>query len=536
MPVAIARDSTATDQLVYAWPFPLGPDEIDVTCGEDEVVVMCPSWLVGDRLGPGRHRWRTPDPSRPVGAYFVSTAPVETSFDVTTSFVIPASQQTATLRAQGSIIVRCVDPGLLIAQFVGLPFDDVNAGLLRSVTRSAERLIARILTRRTVMAQTAVAVTDPGMLQSIVDEMVAYNPAAGAVFGVEFVRLTGLYITTGDAGWNTNQIQINPSSSSPDGWQVDAQGSQPRWMPQAPEAAPQVLDGRAAGSVSGEIGRKAPPANASVATAETQKSPAFVLPPPTAAEPERGDKADPARRTVANAAVPPPVPVARPASSPGIAVNSTPSTPPPIPRAAAQTLPPPVGGAAGGPPPPMPITPPASASAALADPKKRSTLQSVPPPAPQGGSSPGLAAITPRPRTPTAPGAVPIPAVGTSTSGAMTSDRSSETAGEIGAKSKPRATTDGGSAPVIGIGMGGIGIGATPRPSTDPPARPAAAIKAAEPDEPEKLDKGAQVRVAGPDGRLVAATVKQELSGYYELEIGGTNEVVWVPRSSVITE
>jgi hypothetical protein len=161
------------------------------------------------------------------------------------------------------------------------------------------------------------------------------------------------------------------------------------------------------------------------------------------------------------------------------------------------------------------------------------------------GSSPGLAAITPRPRTSTAPGAVPIPAVGTSTSGAMTSDRSSETAGEIGAKAKPRATTDGGSAPVIGIGMGGIGIGAgshgaTPRPTTDPPAKPAAAAaKPAPPDEsdePAKLEKGAQVRVAGPDGRLVAATVKQELSGYYELEIGGTNEVVWVPRASVVTE
>ena len=182
MTVVIARDATATDHLVYAWPFPLGPEEIEISCGEDEIVVMCPSWLVGDRLGPGRHRWRTPDPTRPVGAYFVSTAPVETSFDVTTSFVIPATQQAATLRAQGSIIVRCVDPGLLIAQFVGLPVDNVNDGLLRSVTRSSERLIARVLTRRTVMAQTVVAVTDPGMTPSIIEELIAYNPAAGAVW------------------------------------------------------------------------------------------------------------------------------------------------------------------------------------------------------------------------------------------------------------------------------------------------------------------------------------------------------------------
>ena len=45
----IARDATAADHLVYAWPFPLGPEEIEVACGEDEIVVMCPSWLVGER-------------------------------------------------------------------------------------------------------------------------------------------------------------------------------------------------------------------------------------------------------------------------------------------------------------------------------------------------------------------------------------------------------------------------------------------------------------------------------------------------------
>ena len=76
----IARDAVAADHLVYAWPFPLGP-ECEVSCNDDEQVVMCPAWLVGDRLGPGRHRWRTPDPSRPVAAFFVLTAPVEVPFD-----------------------------------------------------------------------------------------------------------------------------------------------------------------------------------------------------------------------------------------------------------------------------------------------------------------------------------------------------------------------------------------------------------------------------------------------------------------------
>ena len=92
MPV-IARDAVASDHLVFAWPFPIGPEEYEVACAEDELVVMCPAWLVGDRLGPGRHRWRTPDPTRPVGAYFVLTAPVDVAFDLITQFMIPTNGQ-----------------------------------------------------------------------------------------------------------------------------------------------------------------------------------------------------------------------------------------------------------------------------------------------------------------------------------------------------------------------------------------------------------------------------------------------------------
>ncbi|HEX7841195.1 MAG TPA: hypothetical protein VF469_27140, partial [Kofleriaceae bacterium] len=194
---AIARDAVASDHLVYAWPFPLGP-ECEVTCAEDEQVVMCPAWLVGDRLGPGHHRWRTPDPSRPVSAFFVLTAPVEVSFDMTTMFVIPMAGHPVRLRASGSLQVRCVDPGLLIAQFVGLPFDRVNDGILRSVARSVERMLARLLTRRVVMAGTPLAVTDPSMLGGILEELVAYNPTAGAVFGVELIRMGHLAVVADD--------------------------------------------------------------------------------------------------------------------------------------------------------------------------------------------------------------------------------------------------------------------------------------------------------------------------------------------------
>jgi hypothetical protein len=209
----IARDAVASDHLVYAWPFPLGP-ECEVTCADDEQVVMCPAWLVGDRLGPGHHLWRTPDPSRPVSAFFVLTAPVEVSFDMTTQFIVPASGMPVRMRASGSLQVRCSDPGLLIAQFVGLPFDRVNDGVLRSVSRSVERMLARLLIRRVVLAGTPLAITDPSMLPGIVEELVAYNPTAGAVFGLDLLRVGHLTIVADDG---TNPYLVLPQDDWSDG-------------------------------------------------------------------------------------------------------------------------------------------------------------------------------------------------------------------------------------------------------------------------------------------------------------------------------
>src|SRR5687768_11672508 len=83
---------------------------------------------VADRFGPGRHYWRSASPMAPVAAFFVRTAPVDVVFDMTTGFVIPTTGQPVRIRAAGSLQVRCADPGLLIAQFVGLPFDHVNDG------------------------------------------------------------------------------------------------------------------------------------------------------------------------------------------------------------------------------------------------------------------------------------------------------------------------------------------------------------------------------------------------------------------------
>jgi hypothetical protein len=279
----IARDAVASDHLVYAWPFPLGP-ECEVTCADDEQVVMCPAWLVGDRLGPGRHMWRTPDPTRPVSAFFVLTAPVEVGFDMTTMFIVPTTGQPVRLRASGLLQVRCNDPGLLIAQFVGLPFDGVNAGILRSVSRSVERMLARLLTRRVVLSGSPFAVTDPTMLPGIVDELIAYNPTAGAVFGVELLRIGHMAVVADDGS--------SPYIPLPDGDWVDGRHPAPNGDAHRNHAAAQAVEiAQRVGEVSlvetargrpGSVDDFPAPAIPPVPRPIAQSSPEIVPPPITA--------------------------------------------------------------------------------------------------------------------------------------------------------------------------------------------------------------------------------------------------------------
>jgi hypothetical protein len=145
----------------------------------------------------------------------VLTVPVEVSFDMTISFMLPTNGMPVRLRGNGSLQVRCGDPGLLIAQFVGLPFDHVNDGIVRSVSRSIERMVARLLTRRVVLAGTPTAVTDPGMLPNIIEELAAYHPAAGAVFGIELIRMGHLTIYADDGTLPWSAVNGNGGRSTP---------------------------------------------------------------------------------------------------------------------------------------------------------------------------------------------------------------------------------------------------------------------------------------------------------------------------------
>lgn len=489
MPV-IARDAVASDHLVYAWPFPIGPEEHDVVCADDEQVVMCPAWLVGNLLQVGRHRWRTPDPTRPVHAFFVLTAPVEVSFDMVTMFIVPTTGEGVRLRATGSLQVRCTDPALLIAQFVGLPFDLVNDGILRSVSRSIERMLARLLTRRVIMAGTAHAVTDMLMHSHIVEELVAYNPAAGAVFGVELVRMGHLAILADDG--SRPLAELVPSLE---------------WSGQR---------------LIGTNGSRATPLTETVRGTHARPTPVLASP-----QDDRDDAAENRRRITAKT-LPPPIPLvdveapavpspksARASSQPSqqtsgeIVVKPRASAPPPTPLPAARTRATVQGFAA--------LGPDLAEDAAEISKDAKDSKDA-------NGSNP---VALPRPpaqqrsiEIPQSTDEITQPGVQTPLPGAM----------RLGS-SDPVGTIQDGSerGAIMGIGMspiGAIGVG------TGSSSSASASVAAGE--IVRKIAPGVRVLVPGPNGLMQAATVRQLLQGYYELEVGASGETIWVPINGVV--
>lgn len=454
----IARDSVASDHLVYAWPFPIGP-ECEVTCSDDEQVVMCPSYLVGDRLGPGRHHWRTPDPMRPVAAFFVLTSPVEAPFDMTTSFIIPTTGQPVRLRATGAVQVRCGDPGLLIAQFVGLPFDSVNDGILRSVSRSIERMLARLLTRRVVMAATPMAVTDPQMMASIIEELVAYNPTAGAVFGIELMRMGHMMIAADDG--STPQVVL-PAQN------LDWSGGIPRVRAVPPPIPP----------------------NGNRANRKTD-----VPPMPAAAQPSSGEI--PLLETVRGRPPAPDAPIVQP--------KRTPSTPPEnVSRGSEPNIPTPAAAAAKS----RAGSQPSPEALAAASGEIRVRAQS------QGDAQPRSAAMIEVPRS---PDEITQPNLKTPVPGSVRLQT------PVPAKPETPPPADEPRGAILGIGVGHIGGGTL-------------SGSAVSGEIQKKVAPGARVLVPGPNGLMQSATVRQLLSGYYELEVGSSGETIWVPVSGVVPE
>jgi hypothetical protein len=406
-----------------------------------------------------------------VSAYFVLTAPVEVSFDMVTMFQIPSTGQPVRLRANGSLQVRCSDPSLLIAQFVGLPFDAVNEGILRSVSRSVERMLARLLTRRVVMGGTPAVVTDPAALPNIVEELVAYNPAAGAVFGVELMRMGHLAIAADDGTRPLSQLG---------GQNLDWSGGHQRIGP-----------------------------NGDTARAASQSQPDAVALPETLRQPTRTKSMPPvAPRSPTATTIPPPagVNVTTPTPPPSKRVNSEPGLsqasgeinvrPRPMSKPPANTDTEPMGLPqvpsqipTGTPPPPVSSSRPTPRITPSATPpvSKRMSTPIEMPQSTDDITQPGVQIV----RTPV-PGSMRI----------GVSDTSAETRGSI-----------------LGIGMAHIG-----------------SSQVASGEISNKVSPGARVLVPGPNGLMQSATVRQLLQGYYELEVGGSGETIWVPVTGVVPE
>jgi len=493
MPV-IARDAVASDHLVYAWPFPIGPEEHEVVCADDEQVVMCPAWLVGNLLPTGRHRWRTPDPMRPVSAFFVLTAPVEVSFDMVTMFIVPTTGEGVRLRATGSLQVRCTDPSLLIAQFVGLPFDAVNDGILRSVSRSIERMLARLLTRRVVMAGTPNAVTDLQMQPHIIEELVAYNPAAGAVFGIELVRMGHLAVLADDG---TRPIEELVPSLDWSG-RHHRLGSNPNGETQRAPLPDTMREPRTAPLASPAL--EPPP-----------------LPPPDDLPPPR-----PAGRNLATTTPPPINPVTvEPPALPSLKQPRASSQPSQQASGEINVRPP---RSASTPPLPLPLPAPPLEKSKIAD--------GTPIPPPSKAVVSGEIAGTPTPRLMPS---VPPPAA---------RQRVTEASGLVGKPAArvevPRSTDDitqpGVPTPAPGAMRIGIAADAEqPRGSImGIGVSHIGSSQVASGEIAKKVSPGARVLVPGPNGLMQSATVRQLLQGYYELEVGASGETIWVPVNGVV--
>lgn len=488
MSTVIARDASAADQLVYTWPYPIGA-ECEVQCNNDDQVVMCPSWAVGNRLGPGRHRWRTPDPMRPTAAYFVLTSPVEVGFDCAVSFVVPLTQQPVRVRASGSVTVRCGDPVVLVSQFVGLPFYDIDRGLKQSVARSVERILARLLVRRTVTSGSTLALMDRATRGAIIEELLAFHPTGGAVFGLEFNRLISLDISVDDG----SQALGAPMVARPVATRTPPPGSVTvRDVAGDVEAAKLAAEKR---KISGnETVRGHAPGMQSVAEILQQAQAVRAGDSNNAMASVDVQRLAAADDTL-NGVKPVRVAASFAASDPyEVPTQQMPVIGAPV----AVTL------------PPRKKTPqlgvPVVVEAKEISTRNQIAAGEITPRimmATSGSASSAVASGEITPRTTTAPPAAPA-----------------EPAKRAATGPQPRGENDAkGRGAIMAIGGMGIGVG-----------------NAVAGEVATKVPAGGRVLVQGANGLMQAAVVKQLLSGYYELEVGSTGETMWVPMANVVPQ
>jgi hypothetical protein len=323
------------------------------------------------------------------------------------------------------------------------------------------------------MAATPMAVTDPQMMSSIVEELVAYNPTAGAVFGVELMRMGHMMIAADDGS--------APYLAMPQ-QNLDWSGGIPRVRPVPPPMPAQNGNHRAH--------RKTD-----------------VPPMPPGAKPRQADDV-PLLETVRGRP---------PNDAPLIPPKRPPTAPPegPQPRASEPNI---VAGEIGA----RPASQPSSRASSQPSPEALAASSGeipLPQPRPKNPSDPAprQAGTVEVPRS---PDEITQPNLRTPVPGSVR---------VIPVMPNPAATPippppspDEPRGAIMGIGVGAIG---TPSPASTVSG-----------EIQKKVAPGARVLVPGPNGLMQSATVRQLLSGYYELEVGSSGETIWVPVSGVVPE
>jgi len=286
------------------------------------------------------------------------------------------------------------------------------------------------------------------MMGSIVEELVAYNPTAGAVFGVELMRMGHMMIAADDG--STPYVMLPPEN-------LDWSGGIPRVRVAPPPPSP----------------------NGNRAHRKTDVPPMTPVPPNASAH--SGDI--PLLETVRGRPPSPDAPLVPPKRAPTAPMGEPP------PRASEPNL-----ARAGSQPSPEAL------AAASGEIRVRAPSQ--------GDGAPRPAGVIEVPRSPdeiTQPHKTPVPG-------------SVRLQSPVPSAEAP-VNTDEPRGAILGIGVGHIGSGS-----------------AVAGEIPTKVAPGARVLVPGPNGLMQSATVRQLLSGYYELEVGSSGETIWVPVNGVVPE